>query len=164
MYTMTNASRFDYQWWKAKNRWRSIDAHFHAGARSMSLYFVPMKAANTFIIYRNDHIALDLPDLQDKKPLKLRWHSTSEWGRQHEARSFAYWASQYRNYEWSQPFAKQITNGARPKIVDAPLTLILPWAYPQYVIIYFGVIYHEWCFGSLCTVFIYFLLHQNIVL
>ena len=55
---------------------------------------------------------------------------------------FAYEASQYPIYEWSQPIAKQITNDARPKIIDAPLTLILPWAYPQFVIIYFGIIYH----------------------
>ena len=36
----------------------------------------------------------------------------------------------------------KITNDARLKIVDAPLTLILPWVYAQYVIIEFGIIYH----------------------
>jgi len=91
---------------------------------------------------RNEHIAFDLPDLQDQKSLTLRWRSTSEWGREREAPSFAYKASQYPIYEWTQPIAKQITNDARPKIVDAPSTLILPWAYPQYVIMYFGIIYH----------------------
>jgi len=49
------------------------------------------------------------------------------------ALSFAYKASQHRIYEWLQSIAMQITNDARPKILDAPLTLILPWAYPQYV-------------------------------
>jgi len=87
-----------------------------------------MKAANTLVIYRNDDIAFDFPDLHDQKSLTLRWHSISEWGREREARSFAYKASQYRIYEWSQPIAKQSTNDARPKIFDSPLTLILPWA------------------------------------
>jgi len=52
-----------------------------------------------------------------------------------EACPFAYEASQYCIYEWSQPITTQITNDARPKIVDTLLMLILPWAYPQYVII-----------------------------
>jgi len=164
IYTMTHVSRFDYQWWKAKNCWRSVDTHFHEGARSVSLSVFPIEAANTFNIYRNDHIAFDLRDLQDQKLLTLRWRSISEWGSEHKARTFAYKASQYRICEWSQPFAKQITSDARPKIVDTPLTLILRLAYPQYVIIYFGVLYYQWCLGSLCTIFIYFLLHQNIVL
>jgi len=142
LYTMTNASRFDCQWWMDKYCWGSSEAHFHEGARSVSRCFFPIKAANTLMIYRNDHIAFDLPDLQDQKMLTLRWRSISEWGRECEVRSFAYKASQYRIYEWSEPFAKQITNDARPKIVDAPLTLILPWAYPQYGMIYCGVIYH----------------------
>jgi len=162
--TMTNASHFDYQWWKAKNHWRSVDTHYHDGAWSVSLSFFPIKAANTLIIYRIYHTVFDLPDLQDQKSLTLCWRSISEWGREHEARSLAYKTSQYRMDEWSQPIDKQITNDARPKIVDTQLTLILPWAYPQFVIIYYGVIYHWWCFGSLCTVFIYFLFYQNIVL
>jgi len=164
IYTMTDASGFDYQWWQGRHCWRSFEAHFREGAWSVSLSFFPITAANTLIIYRNDHIAFDLPDIQDQKSLTLRWRSISERGREHDPRSFAYIASQYCIYDWSEPIAKQITNDARPEIVDAPLTFILPWAYPQYVIIYFCVIYHEWCFGSLCTVFIYFLLHQNIVL
>jgi len=58
------------------------------------------------------------------------------------ALSFANRGSQYRIYAWLQPIATQITNDGRPKIVDAPLALILPWAYPQYVIILFGIAYH----------------------
>ena len=85
-----------------------------------------MKAANTLIMIRNKLIAFDLPDLQDQKSLKLNWRLISKWGRECEAHSFAYRASQYRIYERTQPIPKQITNDARPKIVDAPLTLILP--------------------------------------
>jgi len=51
------------------------------------------------------------------------------------ARPSANKANKYRIYEWSLPIAQQINKDARPKIVDAPLTLILQWAYPQYVII-----------------------------
>jgi len=36
----------------------------------------------------------------------------------HEAGCFAYKASQYRIHEWFQPIATQITNDARPTIVD----------------------------------------------
>jgi len=164
IYTMTHASSFDYQWWMDNNWWCSVDAHSHEGARSVSLSFFPMKAANTLIIYWNDRIAFDLPDSPDKKSSTLHWRSISEFGTEHEACCFADKASQYRIYQLSQPFAKQITNDARPKFVDTQLTLISPWAYPQYVMIYFAIIYHQWYFGSLCTIFIYFLLHQNIVL
>jgi len=142
IYTITDALGYHYQWWKVKNHWPSVDAHNHEGALSVSLSGFPIKAANTVIIYKNNHIAFDLPDLQVHKSLTLRWRSISEWGRECGARSFAYKASQYCMYEWSQPIAKQMTNDARPKIVEAPLTLILSWAYPQYVIINFGVINH----------------------
>jgi len=64
------------------------------------------------IINRKDHITFDLPDLLDQKSLTLRWRPISEWGREREARTFAYRASQYPIYEWSQPIAKQITNNA----------------------------------------------------
>jgi len=163
-YTMTDASHLDYQWRMVNNPWLCIDTYCHEGVRSVSLFSFPINQANTLIFYRINHIAFDLPDLQDQKLLTLHWNSISEWGRECEARSFADEASQYRSYEWSQPIAKQITTDARPNIIDTMFTLILPWVYPQYIIMYFGVIYHWSCFGSLCTVFIYFLLHQNIVL
>jgi len=51
------------------------------------------------------------------------------------ALSFACRASQYFIYEWPQQIATQITNDARPTVVAALLTIILPWAYPQYGII-----------------------------
>jgi len=142
IYTITDELHFDYQWWKAKNCYCSVDAHFHEGAWCLPLTFSPIKVANTLIIYRNDHIAFELPDLQDKKSLTLCWHSISEWGRDRETRSFAYKARQSCISEYSQPIAMPITNDARPKIIDAPLTLILPWAYPQYIINQFGLIYH----------------------
>ena len=35
----------------------------------MLLTFFPLKTANALIIYRNDLIAFDLPDIQDQKSL-----------------------------------------------------------------------------------------------
>jgi len=55
---------------------------------------------------------------------KDRWQSYSEWVRERLALSFAYKASQYHISELPQPIAMQITNDARPKIVDALLTII----------------------------------------
>jgi len=72
----------------------------------------------------------------------LCWCLSLEWGREHVALSVAYKASQYRIYRWPQPITTQITNDARPKIIDAPLTLILRWVYPQYLIIQYGIVYH----------------------
>ena len=66
---MTDVSRFDYQCCKAKNVSRSVDAHFHEGVRNVALSLFAMKAANTLIIYRNNHIAFELTDLQDSKSL-----------------------------------------------------------------------------------------------
>jgi len=124
IYTIIDASRFDYPWWKANNRRRSVDAHCHDGAGNVALSLFPTKAANTLIMHSNDQIAPELPDLQDQELLTLRWRSYWEWGRERVALSFAYKSSQYHIYEWPQPMATQINNDARLKIAEAPLTLI----------------------------------------
>jgi len=94
----------------------------------------------------------------------LCWRSFPEWGREHVVFSFAYKGGQYLIYEWPQPIATQITQDARPKFIDSPLTLILPWVYHTYAIISFGIVYHSWCFGSHSIIFMYFLLHHFVVL
>jgi len=48
---------------------------------------------------------------------------------------FAEKASQYHIDKWPQLITMQITHDAGPKIVEALLTLILPWVYPQYIFI-----------------------------
>jgi len=93
---MTDASHFDCPWWKATNLWSSFDAHFHHGAGSVSQYLSPIKTANTSIMYTNDEIAFELPDLQVQHPLTLCWCSVPEWGREHVALSVDYQARQYR--------------------------------------------------------------------
>jgi len=58
----------------------------------------------------------------------------------------------------------QITQDTWPRIIDTPLMLILPWEYPQYAIIWYCIVPHSHWFGSLSSVFIYFLLDNYIVL
>jgi len=55
----------------------------------------------------------------------LWWRSFSQWGWEHVAFSFAYKGDQYLLYECLQPIATQIAQDARPKIIDAQLTLIV---------------------------------------
>jgi len=141
IYTRTDALRSDYPWCKVKNHWHSIDAHYHYGAGNVALFLFPVRAANTLIMHSNDQIASEWPDLQDQKSWKLSWRSYSEWARARVALCSAWTASQYPIPEWPQPITTQSTNDARPKLIDAPLTLILPCAYPEYVIIQFGLIY-----------------------
>jgi len=62
--------------------------------------------------------------MQGQKWLTLHWHSFSRWGRECVAFSFANKGGQYVFYEYLQPIATQITQDARPEIVDAPLMLI----------------------------------------
>jgi hypothetical protein len=48
-----------------------------------------------------------------------------------------------------------INHPARPKIIDAPLMLILPQAYPHYATSYFGIEYQVQCFDSRSICFMY---------
>jgi len=154
---------FDYRWWKPKNCWQCIDAHFHDRARSVSLSVLPLKEANTLIMYNNDQVTFQLPDLQDQKLLTLCRRSFSEWGREGVTLSFAHTGNLYLIYDYLQPIATQITQDATPKIVDTPLTLILPRAYLQFAIIWFGILYHSQCLSSLSILFMYFLLDHYIL-
>jgi len=102
----------------------------------------PTKAASTLIMYGYNEITLELRDSQDQNSLSLCQLSFLEWGREGVVPSSPYSANKCRIYEWPQSITMHINNDLRPKIDDASLTLILPWAYPQYVIIYFGIEYH----------------------
>jgi len=124
IYTIPDTSCFDYPWWKAKNDWRSVDALLHHGAGNVPVSLFPIMVASTMLMHSNDQISSGLPDLHDQDSLMLRCHVYWEWCGDHVALSFANKASQYRIYEWPQPIATQITNNSKPKIVDAPLTLI----------------------------------------
>jgi len=63
-----------------------------------------------------------------------------------------------------QPITPWITQDARPTILDTALMLIFHQVYPQYAIIWFGIVYHSHYLDSLFDVFMYFLLDHYIVL
>jgi len=60
----------------------------------------PIKAANTVIMYSNNQITLELPDLDDQNLMMQCWHLLSEWGSERVALSFMYKASQYLTSDW----------------------------------------------------------------
>jgi len=90
----------------------------------MSLTYLPRVPANSSGIKVCDHAPLRLGKMRDRKLLTLHWLSFSRWGRYHVGSSFAFQGGQYLSYDYPQPIATQIIQDARPKIVDAPLTLI----------------------------------------
>jgi len=49
-----------------------VDAHFQGWAGSVSLSSWPKKAASTVLMYKNDQVTLQLPELQDQILLTLR--------------------------------------------------------------------------------------------
>jgi len=65
----------NYQTYKTKNHWRSVDAHFQDRAGSVLLSLVSIKGGNTSIMCIHYQITFLLPDLQDLKSLTLRWRS-----------------------------------------------------------------------------------------
>jgi len=71
----TTRSRFYYPTYRTKNRWRSVDAHFQDGARSVLRSFFPIRDAKTSIVYIHYQNAFLLPDLQHQKSLTLCWCS-----------------------------------------------------------------------------------------
>jgi len=144
--------------------WRSVDTQFHDGAGSILLSLLPIKAANTLFMT----ICTLLPPrwlmIHDQEWLMLCWCWFSWRGMERFTLSFAYKGSKYFVFDNLQPIAYNITQDRWPRIFDAPLTLNLSQVYPQYVIIWFGVVHHSPWFGSLSSVFVYFLLDHYIVL
>ena len=65
----------DYQWWKTKNQWHSIDAHIQNGAGSLWLSLWPKEPADTTLKNSRKQSADRLQMMQDQKLLTLRWRS-----------------------------------------------------------------------------------------
>jgi len=118
-----------------------MDAGFHDRAGSVLLSFWPIQEANTLSMHQDGQVSDYLPDLQEQKSLTLCWRSVSVSGRERIHFSFAYKGSLYVIYASLRPIAMQSNHDAEPNIVDAPLTLILTRAYPQYRTIHFGIEY-----------------------
>jgi len=60
---------------KTRHRWHCVNLYFQDGVRSVSLIYLPIKAANTFIMYNHNQINCLFPHLQEWELLILRWHS-----------------------------------------------------------------------------------------
>jgi len=75
-----------------------MDAHFQDEAGSMSLLFLPLKAANTSFIDIYSQLPLRLPMMQTQKSLTLRWLSISQWGSDHVSPCFVCKGGQYVGY------------------------------------------------------------------
>jgi hypothetical protein len=116
----------------AKYRWRSVDTHFQKRAVTVQHTFLPIKAANTPLITVSNNSQLRLVMMQNQKLLTLRWRSFSEGGSDRTVYIFADKGCQYAAYNSVQQFTTQITNEAKPKIVDTPLTLIFRRAHWPY--------------------------------
>jgi len=121
----TSKSLIHYLTYKTINRWCSVDAQFQNWAGSVSLSLLPIKAAYTSVMNVSDQTPCRVTMMQSQTLLTHCWHSFSQWGRQCVTVSFAYKCSLYLIYEGLHPIATQITQDARPKIIDSPLTLIV---------------------------------------
>jgi len=108
-----------------KNRWRSVDAHFHDRAGRVLLSVLPIKAARNSFMTDYNLSEVWFPRTHDERLLTLRWRSFSWWGREGIANCFAYKGSQKFLYDWLQHIGGVIAQDTWPKIVDALLTLIL---------------------------------------
>jgi len=118
--------------WRSFSRWGRDHVAFSFAYRGCQ-YFDYVYSLPSRVLF---------PDLLDQKLFTLHWRSFSRWGRVRFAFSFLYKGCQHFHYVYSLPNCDFITWLTAPNIIDAPLTLILPWAYPQYTIISSGGIYH----------------------
>ena len=122
--TSTAGARFDKPWSKAQDCRHSIDAHFHDGAGSVTLFLLPSQDGNNSIMCNHYQIAFWLTDLQDQKLLTLRWRAFSRWDTECLASIFAYKGCQFCCYVFPLLNYFLITRITRSKNVDALLTLI----------------------------------------
>ena len=104
-----------------KNRWCSVDAHFHNGAGRVLLSVLPIKTAKNSFMTEYNLSEVWFHRTHDQKLLTLRWRSYSRWGREGIAVCFAYKGGQKFLCDWIQPIGGVISQDAWPKIVDAPL-------------------------------------------
>jgi len=135
LWLTTTCWRRDFPGRMTTNRWRSVDAHLHDGAGRVLQSVLPIKAANNSCMTDYNLSEAWFLRTHDQESLTLRWCSFSWLGRDGITICFAYKGSQKFIYDWLQPIGGVISQDAWPKIVDALLTLILPWLYLQYAII-----------------------------
>ena len=67
--------RLGYPRCKAKNHWRSFEAHFQNGEVTVSFAILPIKAANRLVMQSSNRITCQLSYIKDHYSLTLRWCS-----------------------------------------------------------------------------------------
>jgi len=110
--------------YKTKNRWRSIDAHYQHRAVTVPDSLLPINTADTLIMDNSEQIASQTTYLHNQKSLTLCWRSFQACRCYHVTFSFAYQVGRYVSYGQQQANRFPINSLTRPKIVEAPLTLI----------------------------------------
>jgi len=89
------------------------------------IVLLPVLEVNNCVMSRKIRVMPWLPYMQELKQLTICWRSFSGCGREHVAVVFATKGCQYLINGCLQPIWTRITQGAKLKIADAPLTLIL---------------------------------------
>jgi len=124
LWAQLSAQCLDYSLCKTRNRWRSIDTHFHDGVTYMtSTDSVDKAAISSYMNYCNKK-KLRLTKMQDRKLLTHQWCWFWGWGWEYIAIVFACKGGQWLIYGCWQAMANYITQDARPKIVDTVLMLM----------------------------------------
>jgi hypothetical protein len=108
-----------------KNRWRSVDAHFHDRAVRLLQSVSPIEAAKNSFLTNYNLSEVWSPRMHDHKLLTLRWRSFPWWGKDGIAMCFAYKGCQKCHSDWLQPIGGVISQDTWPHIVDSLLTLNL---------------------------------------
>jgi hypothetical protein len=84
---------------RTKNRWCSVDTHFHDGVGRVLLSVLPIKAAKNSFLTDYNLSEMWWPRMHDQKSLTLRCRSFSRLGREGIAICFAYKGSQKFLYD-----------------------------------------------------------------
>jgi hypothetical protein len=114
---------------KTKNCSCAVDAHIHNGVTYMSCTVSYEMAGSTLYMNYCHEATLRLAKMQDEHSLTLHWRTLPGWGNERVDIDFATNGCEYLIDRYLQPIATQITPGARPRIIDAPLLLILRMGY-----------------------------------
>ena len=124
LWLATTYGRCDFPGRMTKNRWLSIDAHLHDGAGRVLHSGLPKKAAKNYFMTYYNLSEVWFPKMDDQISLTLRRRWISWCGRESIAIGIDYKGQQKYLYDCVQPTEGVIPQGAWPKIIDVPLTLI----------------------------------------
>lgn len=120
---MTN-SECNYLTYSANNHWLSVDPHVQDQVESVSLSLWPIRTASTVLMYNQDQVTVQSPDLEDQKSFTLRWCLFLSDSKDVVPCIFAHIGSLYfqLGLQWTR--LQSITWPTWQKIVDALLMVI----------------------------------------